>query len=145
MSLLFYSISKGLRVLNAQLLVCDQITNNTLLGGHALGTVLNQVSIPALPYVIEMHVLIKLFDLPRHEFVDTALIITNSSGEMIDRTPATVLRNYRAEDQVPGVDQDVSLHLIVTEPGIIYIRCMINGEEAAWYPLTIRLQEQKVS
>ncbi|MFS0838079.1 hypothetical protein [Paenibacillus sp. 1P03SA] len=131
--------------MNAQLLVCDQITNNASLGGHALGTVLNQVSIPALPYVVELHVLIKLFDLPRHEFVDTALIITNSSGEIIDRTPATVLRNYRAEDQVPGVDQDLSLNLIVTDPGIIYIRCMVNGEEAAWYPLTIRLQECKVS
>ncbi|WP_235918015.1 hypothetical protein [Paenibacillus lutrae] len=131
--------------MNAQLIICDRISNNEQLKGHSLGTILNHLTIPVLPFVIELHVLVKLFDLPREESIDTVLTITHSNGEIIGKTPTSVLRNYRAEDQIPGVDQDLTLTLVITEPGILYIQCMVNGETATWYPLTIRLQESQVS
>ncbi|MEC0231974.1 DUF6941 family protein [Paenibacillus alba] len=131
--------------MKAQLMICDQIANNTQLKGHVLGTVLNSLTVPVLPFAIELHVLVKLFYLPREDSVDTALSIADANGEIIGLTPATVLRNYRAADQIPGVDQDLTVTLVVTEPGIIHVRCMLNGEEAASYPLTIRLEECQAS
>ncbi len=129
--------------LNTQIIVCDRITSNPQLKGHELGKVLNDITIPVLPYAVELNILLKIFDFPAGEALDTHFIFTNSRGEKIGQTGLTVLRNYRMEDQVPGVDKDFTVILVLTEPGIVHIRCLANGKEAAWYPLTIRLQDEE--
>ncbi len=106
-----------------------------------MGRVLNQLTIPVLPYALDLHILLKIFDL--RQSVDAYLVFTNHCGEQLGRTTTTVLRNYRGEDQVPGVDKDYVVTLVITEPGIVHIRCFADGEEAAWYPLTIRVLEEE--
>lgn len=128
--------------MNVQLLVCDKITNNPVKKGHQLGTVLNHITIPVLPYAIDMHLLVKIFNLPKDESVDINVKIYNAKGEIRAVSGTLVVRNYREDDQVPGVDRDIQITLVITEPEILYIRCYVNKEEAAWYPLTVRLEEE---
>ncbi|WP_025849175.1 hypothetical protein [Paenibacillus ehimensis] len=129
--------------MKTQLIVCDRITHNEQARGHQLGTVLNHRTIPVLPYALDLHILLKIFDLPQGKSVDTHFEFTNQRGERLAKTAVTVLRNYRADDQIPGVDKDFAFTLVLTEPGIVHIKCIADGEEAAWYPLTIRLQEEE--
>jgi hypothetical protein len=133
------------RLMNVQLLVCDEITNNPVKKGHRLGTVLNHVTIPVLPYAIDLHLLVKIFDLPKEEGVDVTIKIYNVKGEIRGGTGTLVVRNYRENDQIPGVDRDIRITLVVTEPEILYFRCYVNEEEAAWYPMTVRLEEDTSS
>ncbi|WP_163854257.1 hypothetical protein [Paenibacillus elgii] len=130
--------------MQAQLIVCDRITPNEQARGHQLGTVLNHRTIPVLPYALDLHILLKIFDLPQGKSIDTHFEFNNDRGERLGKTAMTVLRNYRADDQIPGVDKDFALTLVLTEPGIVHIKCFVDGEEAAWYPLTIRLQEDEL-
>ncbi|WP_088831064.1 hypothetical protein [Paenibacillus tyrfis] len=130
--------------MQAQLIVCDRITHNEQAKGHQLGTVLNHQTIPVLPYALDLYILLKIFDLPQGKSIDTHFEFANDRGERLGKTAMTVLRNYRADDQIPGVDKDFALTLVLTEPGIVHIKCFADGEEAAWYPLTIRLQEDEL-
>lgn len=135
---------KGECYLNVQLIVCDQIINNEELRGHELGRVLNHITIPVIPYVLELHILLKIFNIPKDRAVDTHFLLTNQQGEEIGRTSTTVLRNYRADDQISGVDRDFAIMPVIVETGMINIRCFVDEKEEAWYPLTVRLQEEKL-
>ncbi|NEN81042.1 hypothetical protein [Paenibacillus elgii] len=130
--------------MQAQLIVCDRITPNEQARGHQLGTVLNHRTIPVLPYALDLHILLKIFDLPQGKSIDTHFEVTNDRGERLGKTAMTVLRNYRADDQIPGVDKDFVFTLVLTETGIVHFKCFVDGEEVAWYPLTIRLQEDEL-
>lgn len=123
-----------------QLIVCDQILSNEQWRGHELGKVLNHVTIPVVPYALNLSILLKIFDMPRRESLDAYFIFCDQEGERLGGTEKTVLRNYRLDDQIPGVDKDFQVTLVLTEPGIVLIKCMVNNEEAAWYPLTVRME-----
>lgn len=130
-------------MMNSQIMVCDQITGNAEQRCHQLGNILNHIDIPVLPYAVDISILLKLFDISPDQPIDTKFEFRNNHGELIGKTGVTVLRNYRAKDQVPGVDKDFTVTLVLTEPGIVHINCIVNGEITAWYPLTVRLQDER--
>ncbi|WP_084159665.1 hypothetical protein [Paenibacillus ehimensis] len=131
--------------MQAQLLICDEIMNDEEKKGHRLGMVLNHFTIPVLPYVISFHVLLKLFEISREDTIDTYLLITDPRGKIIGRTDTLFLRNYRKEDQVPGLDRNFYISLVISEIGTIHVKCFVNNKEVTWYPLTIRQQSIKDS
>lgn len=128
--------------MKTQLIVCDRIVSNELWKGHELGRVLNHVTIPVVPFALNLFILLKIFDMPKEKSLDTSFVIYDQQGKELGVTNKTVLRNYRSEDQVPGVDRDFQITLVLTEPGILHIKCKVNNEEVAWYPLTVRLANE---
>jgi len=126
--------------MKAQLLVCDEVRYDAAEKCHVLGKVRNAISVPTLPYVIDVTVFIKLFDFPREK--ELVQFVTFEHGyDLLGRTEFSVVRNYRKPDQVPGVDTFSPVSIVVCYTGIHYLRLYVDGEENAIYPLTIRLDE----
>ncbi|ADM68054.1 hypothetical protein GMA19_00169 [Paenibacillus polymyxa E681] len=125
----------------AQIIICDQIQNDKQSKIHTLGTILNHVHIPVLPFVVKLYVLVKISDFPSRESLDMQLRIYDEQDEIIGTTSRLVLRNYRDLDMIPGVDAQLELSLVIVQSGNIRIKCFIDEEEVTWYPLMIRLAE----
>ncbi|WP_025675854.1 hypothetical protein [Paenibacillus polymyxa] len=125
----------------AQIIICNHIQNDKQAKNHTLGTILNYVHIPVLPFVVKLFVLVKISDFPSRESLDMQLRIYDEQDKIVGMTSRLVLRNYRDSDMIPGVDAQLELSLVIVQSGNIRIKCFIDEEEVTWYPLMIRLSE----
>ncbi|MNP63986.1 hypothetical protein D3C76_1594450 [compost metagenome] len=66
--------------------------------------------------------------------------IFNSRREVLGSTTYSN-KNYRKNGQVPGVDQNYDIALLIEEPGPVFIECYINSEKMNWYPIDISFEE----
>jgi hypothetical protein len=127
--------------MEAQLLVCDRISFDKEKKQHELGNVLNLISIPTFPYVINFTILAKLIYIKFDEDINCQLVIRDAHHNIVSYSNNFILRNHRSDDQVPGVDAHLDLSVILSIPGIIEVQLILNDEKRATYPLTVRLSE----
>ncbi|WP_405081976.1 hypothetical protein ACI48J_04990 [Paenibacillus chitinolyticus] len=124
--------------MHTQVIICNEMHFDGERKTRMLGEVINQMTIQALPAVINLSLLIKIIDMPKGEEVSTEIKIIDPSNEVIGTT-SYVHRNYRKPDEVPGVDQHIDYTLLIETIGTILFKIYINGDLINWYPVQIYL------
>jgi len=126
--------------MNAQMIVCDCIRMNKEEKFHELGRVLNAIKVDTFPSIYTVSVFIKLFSLSMAEEIESYLKVLDEDGNVVAFVPNLKLRNYREEDQVPGIDMSIDIDLLICQPGIYTFVLYVNDLTIASYPLTVRFQ-----
>ncbi len=121
------------------MLICDKIDVRD--NQFILGQIVNKLTVPTYPFVIQFSCLIKLTGLPELDTVQTELKVVNSNAGIMGNTLLQVHRNYRENYMVPGVDQYFDFKVLVEQNENIYIECFVDGELKSRYPININLVE----
>ncbi|MFB9324412.1 hypothetical protein ACFFSY_00460 [Paenibacillus aurantiacus] len=122
--------------MHCQILICDQIRVEQK--RHILGKVINSVSVPVFPYMIQFSLLLKIYEIPEGEDILTEFRVVDAEGRVLGSPGTFVHRNYRDAQAVPGVDQNFDLKVLVEDEGNIFLECYINQEKKNWYPIHVK-------
>lgn len=131
--------------MEAQILLCDHIDMNMEHKYHTLGKVLNAIEVETLPAIYKAAVFVKLFNIPIDDEIAGRIIVYDSEMEYSCYTGMISLRNYRGEDQVPGVDFNQDIRMVISVPGIYSVEFYVNDSKVASYPLTVRVNQKETS
>ncbi|MOA21833.1 hypothetical protein D3C78_1423470 [compost metagenome] len=82
----------------------------------------------------------KIINLPYDGEVSTEIRIVDSTNKLLS-TSQYVHRNYRSDDEIPGVDQGFEITLLHESTGTIFIECYINEKKTNWYPITVKMEQ----
>lgn len=122
--------------MEAQLIVCKKISFDK---SHSIENVLNHVDVEVFPCILNVEVFIKLIEISSIETTDLALIVINNEKNILNNSSTYAVRNYRDSDQIPGVDLDMKVQLVLLKSGVITFELYLNQEKVAKYPLTVRI------
>jgi len=140
--MMLFSISFwGGSSVHTQIIVCDDISFDNTKKKHVLGMVTNQIKVRVLPAVIKFSFLLKITNMPINQEVLTEMKIINSRQEVIGHT-TYYNKNYRSNGEIPGVDQNYNIAVLVEETGPIFLECYINDNKMNWYPIDISCEEE---
>ncbi|KQO10863.1 hypothetical protein [Paenibacillus sp. Leaf72] len=126
--------------MHTQLIVCDEISFDIHKKKHVLGLVINQIKVQVLPSVVSFSYLLKITNMPINQEVLTEMKVVNSRQEILGST-TYYNRNYRTNSEIPGVDQNYDIDLLVEETGPIFLECYINDNKMNWYPIDISFED----
>lgn len=118
----------------SQLLVCDEI--KLLEGQYELGKVVNEVTIPTLPYVYRLPVFIKLIDIDTHS-VDINVSVYDSHNELLTHTPTIVYYIKNRIDGVSGLEINLAVTVVISSEGIFVLKLFVDNNECYNYPIRI--------
>lgn len=121
--------------MKAQIIVCEKTSFDK---SHSIKNVLNHVTVDVFPCILNVEVFIKLSGISSIETTDLALIVIDDENNNLNNSPSYAVRNYRDSDQIPGVDLDMKVQMVLLKSGIIEFDLYLNQEKAASYPLTVR-------
>jgi len=131
--------------MKAQIIVSERVDFDKEIKKHVIRNVVNDVSVPALPYAVSFHIYVKLYEVPASEPFEVHLEVAIDE-ETIGVSNVSVLRNYRKEDQIPGVDTSIGMGVVLIASGNYSFKllCSDTGEVLAEYPVTVRLDESRL-
>ncbi|SEN75739.1 hypothetical protein SAMN04487786_0197 [Paenisporosarcina quisquiliarum] len=121
--------------MDVQLIICDSTIFDK---SHSIENVRNSVSVDTFPSIINLSTFVKIIDMPKNETIDFDLVVFDSKNNILNNASTFVLRNYREENEVPGIDFDLKVQLVILEKGNIYFKAYINRKEATSCPLYIK-------
>lgn len=121
----------------SQLLCCDNIKFDKEASCHILGHVINRLDISTMPKVIELYVLIKLFDIEPDKTYEVELQLKDNVKRRFAHTEKVILYNRRMPEQVQGVDFSTSMKAVITKCGNYTIELIVDGIKTATYPIYI--------
>lgn len=125
--------------MNVQLLACDSINFVETSKRHHLGEVLNSITVPTLPFFLNLSIFVKILNLPVDELLDLSVRVIDSENNLLSYIGNYSIRNYRQPDQVPGIDVHFDVGFPLTVLGDIKIIAHIDEDEYASYPINIKL------
>lgn len=120
----------------AQLIICEK---SEFTKSHSIHNVINHIIVDAFPCVVDVAAFIKVIDLPAINTTDLDLVVFDSEGNLLNNFPTFALRNYRDQDQTPGVDLNLNVQLVILKSGIINFQLYLNKEKITFYPVTVRI------
>lgn len=123
-------------ILEAQLIVCNKVNFDK---SHSIDKVLNYINVDVFPSVVNVEVFIKLSEISSIETTDLALLVIDTENNILNNSPTFAVRNYRDSDQIPGVDLDMKVQLVLLKSGNVTFELYLNQEKVAKYPLTVRI------
>jgi len=124
--------------MNGQIMICDHITMNRELRYYELGRVLNDITVTTLPTIQTISILIKLFYVPLDGEFTVNLRVYDDEGEVRISKNDIYLKNFRTEDQIPGVDLKLDIPLLLYKTGIHTFELYDENHQIASYPITVR-------
>ncbi|WP_201716131.1 hypothetical protein [Rossellomorea arthrocnemi] len=125
--------------MEAQMIICDKVTFDVV---HKLGSVINTIYVDCFPCIYEVEAFVKLIGIPSTQTTDFAVGVLDSEKEIVASSDIIAVRNYRDDDQVPGIDMDLKMQLLLCKKGIINFKLLLNKNEVTSYPITVRLREK---
>lgn len=121
--------------MEAQIIVCNKVNFDK---SHSIEKVLNHVNVEVFPWIVNVEVFIKISEISSIETTDLALLVIDDEKNILNNSPTFAVRNYRDSDQIPGVDLDMKVQLILLKSGNITFELYLNQEKVATYPLIVR-------
>jgi len=124
--------------MNGQIMICDHITMNRELRYYELGRVLNDITVTTLPTIQTISILIKLFYVPLDGEFTMNFRVYDDEGQLCFSPKEILLKNFRAEDQIPGVDLKLDIPLLLYKTGIHTFELFDENHQISSYPITVR-------
>ncbi len=122
--------------MEAQLIICKKVNFNKI---HSIEDVLNHINVSVFPCIVNIEVFIRLSEISSIETTDLSLLVIDNEKNILNNSPTFAVRNYRDSDQIPGVDLDMKVQLVLLKSGNITFELYLNQEKVAKYPLTVRI------
>lgn len=124
--------------MNGQIMICDRIEMNRELRYYELGRVLNDITVTTLPTIQTISILVKLFYVPLDGEFTVNIRVYDDDRQLSFSKNDIVLKNFRAEDQIPGVDLKIDIPLLLYKTGNHIFELYDENQQIASYPITVR-------
>ncbi|QOT00380.1 hypothetical protein JNUCC42_06615 [Brevibacterium sp. JNUCC-42] len=126
--------------MNSQLLVVDKGTFSKEHKKHIVGHIINEIIVPALPYVHTFHMFIALKELPDQATFELQLKIKDRNGKDVGISSPVTMYHERKEDQSSAMETSLNMSMVLSLEGTYTAELYYDGEVATTYPVKVRME-----
>ncbi|RFB33062.1 DUF6941 family protein [Brevibacillus sp. VP] len=127
--------------MNSQLLVVDKVNFSNEHKKHIIGHILEDITVPALPFVCTFHMFIALKELPDRTTFELQLKIKDRNGKDVGISSPITMYHERKDDQSSEMETSLKMSMVLSLEGTYTAELYYDGEVVTTHPVHVQMEQ----